>query len=89
MTSEVAPFTTADFDDEDAEAGIRLSDFSRAVSIWSAMQLRDVSVAETALAFNATPDVVQRAVREHGGPYLYLIGDETDPAKQFIEHDGE
>lgn len=86
---DVQPWTTADFDDEDAEAGITLTHLCQAISIWSAMQGRTVSVAETALAFNTTPDVVQHAVKEEGGFYLYLDGDDASPAEQTIEHDGE
>jgi hypothetical protein len=86
---DVQPWTTADFGDEYAEAGLTQSDFCRAISTWSAMQGRTVSVAETALAFNTTPDVVQHAVRELGGFYLYLDGEDASPADQTIEHDGE
>jgi hypothetical protein len=87
---DVRPWTPAEFGDEDADdPGITLTDFCRAISIWSAMQGRSASVAETALTFNTTPDVVQSAVKKHGGFYLFLGGDDANPSDQTIEHDGE
>lgn len=87
---QVQPWAMADFGDEDADdPGITLTHFCQAISVWSAMQGRTVTVAETALAFNTMPGAVQSAVKEHGGFYLFLYGDDADPARQTIEHDGE
>ncbi|WP_336802389.1 hypothetical protein [Kaistia sp. MMO-174] len=89
MSENSTPWTSRDFDDDSDEGGLSIADFCQSVATWSCMQLRSVSVAEAALAFNTTPDVVQHAINEHGGFYLYLIGDDADPTEQFIEHDGE
>jgi hypothetical protein len=77
-------------DNDDEEPGVRRRDLSAAVSCWSWMQDRPerVSVAEAARAFNTTPDLIRQAVRD--GYWTFLDpAEEADPAKQFIEHDGE
>lgn len=65
----------------DEDGNICESEFANALSVWLAAQERDgVTVAEAALAFNATPEVIRQAVDLH--PWMFLAGD-------VIEHDGE
>ena len=89
MSEDTKPWAIQDFDADNDEGGLTIADLCQSVATWSCMQLRSCSVAEAALAFNTTPGVIQHAVNEHGGFYLYLIGDDADPTEQFIEHDGE
>ncbi|OYY06764.1 MAG: hypothetical protein B7Y70_16035 [Rhizobiales bacterium 35-68-8] len=69
------------------EAGITWPHFLNALSVWSFMQGRPVTVAEASLTFNTSADLIRKAVREH--PFLVLEGDDDSPATQMIEHDGE
>lgn len=81
------PWTADLFTDRERdECGISASDFANALSVWSFMQQRPVSVAEAAATFNVTPLMVAAAVEGH--PYLLHSGD-GGPATTFIEHDGE
>ncbi|WP_336800360.1 hypothetical protein [Kaistia sp. MMO-174] len=89
MSEDTKPWAIQDFDDDSDDSGLTVAHLCQSVATWSCMQQRSVSVAEAALAFNTTPDVVQHAINEHGGFYLYLIGEDDDPTEQFIEHDGE
>lgn len=76
--------------DDDDDAGIHLGDFSTAISVWSFMQNSEKpqSVADVALAFNTTPELVRRGVTDHY--WLFLSPEnERDPTKQFINHEGE
>lgn len=78
-------------DVEEEGAGITLNDVSRAIMIWVCMNFeqgrKKLSVADVAIAFNTTPDLVREACDT---PYLYCIPkDETDPMKQFVDVDGE
>lgn len=77
--------------DEDAEAGIHRQDFANAVSIWAFMQQKEtgVTVAEVALAFNTTPELVRQAIEDHYWMSLDCEPGETDPTKQAIWHEGE
>ena len=73
--------------DDDADSGVRLHDIGRAIMIWAVMNYgRPLSVAEAALAFNTTTEIVRDAVEEDS--WAFLTGDETDPHKEFIEVDG-
>lgn len=76
--------------DDDGEAGIRRTDFANAVSCWSFMQKKETltTVAEVAMAFNTTPELVRQAVEDH---YWMSLEDpdEADPTKQCIWHEGE
>lgn len=76
--------------DDDGEAGVHRQDFANAVSIWSFMQNKETqtTVADVALAFNTTPELVRQAVEDH---YWLSLDDpsETDPTKQTIWHEGE
>ena len=66
--------------DDTGEVGVGL--FAWAVQVWALCQDRaGVTVAEAALAFNATPECVRAAVAWH--PFMFL-----GPADS-IEHDGE
>jgi hypothetical protein len=81
------PFT--DFErDPEATTGVMWSDFVTAVGIWvyTNEDLTRLSVAEAALAFNTTPELVREAIDEH--PWLDWRQDD-DPAKQYISTDGE
>lgn len=75
--------------DDDEEPGIHRRDFSTAVSVWSWMQQRPVSVADAAMAFSTTPELIRQAVSDNYWMLLCPSVDEPDPTKQFIEHDGE
>jgi len=47
---------------------------------------RKVSIADIAMTFNTTPELVREAVAAH--PWLYCQHND-DPAKQIVESDGE
>lgn len=87
-SATVRPWTAADFAGPDDEVGITFDRFADAVSVWSWMQSRRVSVAETAMTFSTSPEIIRKSVEEE--PYLFLCGgDGQDPTQQFIEHDAE
>jgi hypothetical protein len=70
------------------DAGVFADDFCRALLTWVAMQDREgVTVAEAALAFNTTPDVIREGIEE--GYWTSWHGPDDDPTKQIIELDGE
>ena len=59
-----------------------------AISVWSALQDRAVTVGETAVAFKMPAEAVTQCVDHH--PWMYLVGDEDTPIEQIkIEHEGE
>lgn len=75
---------------DDDEAGIRLGDVGRAIMIWVAMNdgKSQVSVADAAMMFNTTPELVRAAIEED--PWATIIGaDYVDPRRQIIVDDGE
>ena len=72
--------------DKDVGVGVMFEDFITAVGMMVYTNERKVSVADLALAFNTTPDLVREAVDAH--PWLYTHND-ADPAKQIVESDGE
>lgn len=77
--------------DEDWDTGIHRREFSTAVSVWSFMQNRaavaGVTVAEAAIAFNTTPELIRQAAEDNY--WMFLSPEhETDPTKQIIEHEG-
>lgn len=78
------PWTRDLFGTEEEEnagaAGVYFSQFANAVSLWTCLQRRTVSIAEAALAFNVAPALVEEAIEWH--PWMY-----TDGAT--IMHDGE
>lgn len=69
------------------QVGISL--FGNAIQVWSAFQQRndDVTIAEAAVAFRCTPQMVRAAVDAH--PWMFVAGPDDDFSKQTIEHDGE
>jgi hypothetical protein len=76
--------------DDDEDAGIHERDLITAIQVWTWMQdsATPQTVAATALAFNTTPDIVRKAVRD--AYWMFLVPDrEDDPIKQTIEHDGD
>lgn len=74
--------------DPDAEVGVMWDGFLTAVSVfvYTNEDTRRVTVADVALAFNTTPELVREAVAEH--PWLYTR-EHDDPAQQIIESEGE
>jgi len=74
--------------DDNADTGVMWGSFVTAIAIWVYVNggQRTLTVAEAALAFNTTPELVREAVAEH--PWLYSPHHD-DPAKQTIESDGE
>lgn len=79
--------------DEDADNGLsltndgmpRVHDFASALDTWWICQNRmNVTVAEAALAFNTTTDVIREAINEHYWMNIAGIGDDA-----VIEMDGE
>lgn len=73
----------------DDDAGIMIDDFGRALVTWTAMQNRTpVTVAEAAMAFNTSPEIVREAI-ENASWILVANEAEPDPTKQRIELDGE
>jgi hypothetical protein len=87
---EVPPMTVfTEFErDSSATVGVMFKDFVTAVGmfVYTNQAARSVTVADVALAFNTTPEVVREAVAEH---YWLGTSDDADPAKQVIESDGE
>lgn len=83
-----ALFTADMFRSEEDDVGLGLAEFGNALSAWSWMQKRDVTVAQAARAFNTSPELVIKAVADH--PWMFIVGaDDVGPELQFIEHDGE
>ena len=84
-------FTREQFeDDPDAGAGIFMDDLGRALVLWTTMvfQGKDtVTVADAALAFNTTPEIIREAV--DGAMWVSWHGPSDDPTKQILETDGE
>lgn len=88
MNERTALFTRGMIEADDNEIGIHMPEIAGAIQIWSAMQNRRISVAEAAAAFNTDAGIVRDAVRE--AYWMFLEPEaEADPAKQFIEHEGE
>jgi hypothetical protein len=73
------------WDQETGAPGISL--FANALQCWSVMQQRQVTVWDAANAFKAHPDRIIEAVEYH--PWMFLTGDQFDPHKTIIEHEGE
>lgn len=81
------PFTEFERD-PDVGVGVMWEQFITAVGIWvyTNENARRPTIAEAALAFNTTVDLIREAVDDH--PWLYSPPD-ADPAKQEIWSDGE
>lgn len=76
----------------DEGVGMSIVDVARAIGVWTLMnwekEKQPPSVADCALAFNTSVDLVREAVAERY--WLFLIPEnEADPTKQFIENEGE
>lgn len=84
-------FTKEQFEGEpDAGAGIFMEDLGRALVIWTVMVFEgkdQVTVADAALAFNTTPEIIREAIED--AMWIGWHGPDDDPTKQIIETDGE
>jgi hypothetical protein len=78
-----------DFETDPDQPGVHWDSFVSALAIWVYMQDAPPTVEAATNAFNTTPGAIRKAVMEH--PWLIDMwsADETDPAKQIIESDGE
>lgn len=84
----MALFERSQFADPDDNAGVFIDCLGRALVIWTAMQDRSpVTVAEAAVAFNTTPEVIREAVED--ASWISVEGPDDDPTKQRLELDGE
>lgn len=74
--------------DRSVGVGVMFDEFATAVGIYVYTNegARSVTVADVAMAFNTTPDLVREAVKSHYWLHSYH---DDDPAKQVIESDGE
>ncbi len=83
-------FQRNQFEADEHEAGIFMADLGRALVIWTCMvaEAKDqVTVADAALAFNTTPEVIREAVDD--ALWIGYYGPPNDPTKQVLETDGE
>ena len=84
----MALFDRSMFASEGDDAGIFIDGLGRALVTWVAMQDRSpVTVAEAALAFNTTPEIIREAVEE--AMWIGVEGPDDDPSKQRLELDGD
>lgn len=74
--------------DKSTGIGVMFEDFITAVGmlVYTNEDERFLSIADVAMTFNTTPELVREAVAEH--PWLFSHHD-ADPTKQFIQSDGE
>lgn len=79
-------FARNQFAAPDDEAGVFIDGLGRALVTWCAMQQRMVTVADAALVFNTTPDVIREAIDET--MWIDIYGPKDDPTKQRLELDG-
>lgn len=82
------PFTHF-VEDSQQDVGLTRHDFASALHTWMHMQQRRVSVAEAMTTFNATHADVIRAIDDAYWLFMNCEAGETDPAKMWIEEDGE
>jgi hypothetical protein len=78
--------------DPNAETGVMWETFITAIGVFvytNEDKRPGPTVADAALAFNTTPDLVREAVGEHPWLFAEWADDEKDPNKQFIMSDGE
>jgi len=83
-------FTRLQFGEEGDDAGVFIGDLGRALVIWTCMVAEDkdkVTVADAALAFNTTPEIIREAVDE--AMWIGYYGPPDDPTKQVLETDGD
>lgn len=84
----MAVFTRDFFSSPRDDAGVFIDGFGEALMTLVAMQDRvGVTVAEAAMAFNTTPEVVREAAG--GAAWISVEGPDDDPTKQRLELDGE
>jgi hypothetical protein len=82
-------FERSQFAEPDDEAGIMIDGLGAALVTWTAMQDRSpITVADAALAFNTTPEVIREAIEAACWIFIASRDDITDPTKQIIELDG-
>lgn len=76
-------FTRDQFASEGDDVGVYIDQLGRALLVWTTMQDRiRVTVAEAALAFNTTPEIIREAVEDQ--MWIFVSGDSDDPQKQFL-----
>ncbi len=83
-------FTKEQFETDRDEAGIFMDALGRALVVWTCMvaEAQDrVTVADAALAFNTTPEIIREAVDD--AMWIGWHGPNDDPTKQILETDGE
>ena len=85
-TAVVEPWARDDFSSDSDGEGVSMGDFAAALSIWAWMNQRDVTVAEAALAFNTSPDLVIEVVKQSESMFF---DDEAASTASVIEFDGE
>lgn len=85
-TAFVEPWARDDFAGENDGDGVTMSDFTAALSVWAWMNQRDITVAEAALAFNVSPDLVIEVVEASESMFF---DDKTVTASSVIEFDGD
>lgn len=85
----MALFERSQFAAPDDDAGVMIDGLGRALVTWTAMQDRyPVTVADAALAFNTTPEVIREAIED--AHWIVVVNESSpDPTKQLIELDGE
>lgn len=82
-------FERSQFADPDDDAGVMMDGLGRALVTWAAMRDKHpVTVADAALAFNTTPEVIREAV-DNASWILIVNEDDPDPTRQLLELDGE
>lgn len=74
---------------DDETAGIPWDNFVTALQVWSFMRpgSQRVLVRQAADEFGVAENVIRAAVDEHY--WMFLGGPEDEPAKQYIDHEGE
>lgn len=76
-----------DLDNEDyGKPGVGI--VASAISVWSSLQNKSITLGEAAAAFSMPVEAVVQCVEYH--PWMYFVGDEKTPLETFvIEHEGE
>lgn len=74
--------------DKSSGVGVMFEDFITAVATFVYVNegTKPVTIADVAMTFNTTPELVREAVENH--PWLFSEHDD-DPSKQIIMSDGE
>lgn len=80
-------FTRDQFADDGDDAGVFIDGLGRALVTWSAMQDRTMTVADAAITFNTTPEIIREAIENT--MWIGVYGPDDDPTKQKLELDGE